>query len=497
MSEQDVSTSLAPDADATIPRIKLSETGYNGLRITNGIIIEEQNRVFRGYQLNKVVAEMRTNPVVQAAFNVYRMMLSRVNWTVEAPIGATTEQLERAKFVQGCMDDMENSWGSFISDTLTYLEYGFSIQEKVFRRRLRKNGSRYNDGLVGLAKISPRSQDTVYRWNFSDDGRQVDSVEQSLSILQYTDQYEQLANTNRNTILIPREKFMLFTADATKGNPQGTSLLKGVYLAYKRLELMQDQEALNVAKDVSGIPFARLPPQYMAPDATPADAAVFVATQNILNNISEGKQRGIVFPSMFDQTSGQDMFSLSLLERKGIPSTNIDGIIRRYQTDILTALSCDVIRMGNDSTGSFSLASEKSNLLSLALDHRLKEIANVLNLELIPQIFALNGWTDEVLPKFVAGDVNDISLEEFSVFIQRVKAVGMIEVDRAWLNLVRKVAGIPQLPADEPVNVEALNLGASQSKSGQGMASETGGLNGTGNSVSTVDNSVANNSNAA
>jgi phage gp29-like protein len=153
--------------------------------------------------------------------------------------------------------------------------------------------------------------------------------------------------------------------------------------------------------------------------------------------------------------------------------------------------------MGQDEGGSFSLADSKTNMLTLALSHRLGEIAEVLNTDLVPQLFALNGWTDEELPKFKAGDIEEVSMEEFSKLVQRVASVGLVEIDRPWLNKIREVAGIEPLPDDAPVDKEKLT-GAS-SNSGKGMEVGRSG-NGTakiGGKGSGKDSSAGNNENAA
>jgi hypothetical protein len=54
----------------------------------------------------------------------------------------------------------------------------------VLRRRLKKNGSKFNDGLVGIKKLAPRSQETIRGWVFSDDGADLIKVEQSLQQLE-------------------------------------------------------------------------------------------------------------------------------------------------------------------------------------------------------------------------------------------------------------------------------------------------------------------------
>jgi hypothetical protein len=221
-------TLLTSSSDAIIPRIKLGATGFSGLRTTNGYVIEEPSRAFRFPAMLKVVDEMRNNPTVATALSAYRLLMKRASWDVEAPIGASAEQIEHAKFIKTCLYDMDDSWANTVSNWFDYLEYGSHVSEKVFRRRLRKNGSKFDDGLVGLKCLSPRSRSSIQRWDFSDDGRELLGVEQTLRYMDKAYLYSDQLN-GRGYIYIPRDKFLLFTADGTLGNPEGNSILKATY----------------------------------------------------------------------------------------------------------------------------------------------------------------------------------------------------------------------------------------------------------------------------
>lgn len=460
---------LQPDKDAVIPRIRLNEQGFIGLKSTNGYIIEEPTRAFRYPAMLKVVDEIRLNPTVATALNAYRLLIRRAEWDVEAPVGASEEQLARAAFIKSCMSDMEDSWQNTVSSWLDYLEYGSHISEKVFRRRLKKNGSKYNDGLVGIRKLSPRARSSIQRWDFSPDGRKLLGVEQTLRYMDksylFADQLDE-----RGLIYIPREKFLLFTADSTLGNPEGNSILKAVYLAYKQLTILQDQELLSVAKNIQGILKITAPPKYFDPGASDSDKAVLAGYQAIINNYNAGTQRGLLVPAMTDPETKQAMFSYELMEFKG-QQQDVSAIIKRLQGDILTALNCDILKMGMDTAGSFSVQDGDSNILAISVTHRLQEMADVLNHDLIPQLFAMNGWDDTDLPKIVPKDISPASLEETSKFIQRVFSVGGMEIDRGVLNRIREIGGFPLKPEDDPVDVANLSttLAGKASSAGQGM----------------------------
>ena len=65
-------------------------------------------------------------------------------------------------------------------------------------------------------------------------------------------------------------------------------------------------------------------------------------------------------------------------------------------------------------------------MLAMGIEARLKEIQDVLNNDLIPWLYKMNGWRDTEMPKFVYGDLDETDLEVFSKAIQRIKAVGLI-----------------------------------------------------------------------
>lgn len=460
----------SPDSGSIIPRIKLGDVGFVGLKTTNGYIIEEPTRAFRYPAMLKVVDEMRNNPTVATALSAYKLLMKRAKWDVEAPVGASAEQIERAKFIKTCLDDMDDSWSNTVSSWFDYLEYGSHVSEKVFRRRLRKNGSKFDDGLVGLKRLSPRSRSSIQRWDFSEDGRELLGVEQTL---RYMDKAYMFSGQldERGFIYIPREKFLLFTADGTLGNPEGNSILKAVYLAYKQLSLLQDQELLSVAKSVQGILKITAPPRYFDPSATDSDKAVLAGYQAIINNYNAGTQRGLLVPAMTDPETKTPMFTYELMSASG-QQQDVGSIISRLQGDILTALNCDILRMGMTDAGSFSVQDGDSNILAISVTHRLQEMADVLNHDLVPQLFRLNGWTDTDLPKIVPQNISPVSLEEHSKWCQRVFSVGGIEIDRGVLNKIRVVGGFDELPEDQPVDVDILSttLAGKASSAGQGMA---------------------------
>jgi hypothetical protein len=476
-----VETTLKADDGIVIPRISLGETGFTGLRVINRHIIEEQQRVFRYPNFIKTVNEIRNNPTVGAAMNVYRMMISRVQWDVKPPVGATATDTARADAIRTMMHDMDHSWARFIEEVIPYLEYGFSVHEKVLRRRLRRKGSKFNDGLIGLKKLAPRSQDTIQGWLYSPNGGdELIGCEQTIRFMADPTTYFSKTD-DHGLIAIDRDKFLLFSASSTKGNPEGNSIYKNIYLAYKTLTLLQDQELVGISKDIQGILKITIPPRYLAPDAPPEDKAAVAGFQAIIDNYNAGTQRGLLVPGMVDPESKLPLFTYDLMESKGSAKYDTESIIRRLQGDILSALSVDILKLGAEGSGSFSLAESKSSILAIAIDYRLREIREVLNQDLMRTLYEANGWSTEKMASFDYSDVEDVSVESMGKFIQQTFSVGAIEADRTVMNRVRKIMGVAELPEDAPVDkdkIPANMVAVPATSAGDGMKPGTTG-NGT------------------
>ncbi len=471
-----------------IPRVKLGEIGVVGLRQANGRILEETHRELRFPQANKTFKRMSLDPTINSGLNLFKMMISRVEWKVDLGIEPDQGMRDRGEFLQQCMNDMEHSWRQMIQDACSSLTYGYAILEKVYRKRTWANGSKYNDGKIGLKKAPIRSQETINRWIFSRDGRELEGVQQCLAGIMTGggERYGLLLDNSTGMVDIPRKKFMLFRVDAERDNPEGNSPLRACYRAFKFRELIEEQETIGVTRDMNGMPTLYLPPRYMSEDASPAEKDIYEYYKRVIRNIQMNEQSGLILPQAFDPESRQPLFKFELTSTQGGKMYDTDTIIKRWDNKILQVLFADMLKLGQDQVGSYSLAGSKTNIMAMAIETRLQEIQDVLNRELVAQLFALNGVPPDVpLPQLVYGDLDNVDLDEFSKAIQRIGSVGGIERDREVMNKIREALNVVPLPADAPVEEDNI-------MGGQSQAGKAGVGNGASKTVSTRDNAAAN-----
>lgn len=473
-------------------RVKMGETGWIGLRQFEGIILEEMRKDLQFPRSNRTYQEMGEDATIASALSYFSMLVSKADWRILPPDNPTEDDLKKVKFLEQCMHDMDHSWYSFIKEITSMFTYGYGIQEKVFRRRRKSNGSKYDDGLVGIAKMPTRSQTTIYRWLFDDFGRNLTGVIQDTSFLM--DGYR-LANNNPygGQIQIDRNKFLLFRTDVSRDNPQGRSSLSKVYKAWRYRKQIEESEAVGITRGLGGIPRFDIPADYLKADATPDQVSTVEAFKNIGRNLQNNEQACIIMPKFYDD-QGNSLFDFELIGPPNASQYDTNQAIVRWDSKILQALFADVLQMGNSKSGNLNLADNKSSIAHMAVECYLKEIQDPLNNDLIPQLFALNGWDLDRLPTFEFSQIQQDDLDVLSKFIQRVASVGLITVSPENINKIAEWAGLPtKHPTDMPIEDLREMLTGYESGASEGM--EKGSGNGTADSAAGSDNSTSNNEN--
>ena len=467
-------------------RFKLGEIGNLGLSVFGGVTDSELRSELNFPHSIKTYKTMSAHSAINSALTLFDNIVGKAKWNMVPPKDASEEEKRQCKIVEEMMHDMEGTWPEFIRDVLSMNMFGFSVHEKVYRKRYTSNGSKYNDGIIGWKKLPIRAQETIEKFIFSPDGNDILGVKQNLSGI--SDQYNRFSGRESKEVVLPRSKIMLFRSGKHRGDPFGKSPLRDAYLAWRFLTALEDLEATSVSKDVSGIPVLSIPPQYLSEDASPSQKAIKLYYENALRNLQMNQQTAFLLPLAYDEVSKQPLFKLELLSMDGKKAFDLNKIKDYYKNLIVTSLFSEINQIGQSQVGSFALGSLKNSMTGLAAQAMIKTIAEVLNKELIEQTYLLNNWNVARAGTLDFDGVEDVDLEQLSKSYQRYSSTGLLELDREVLNAVRESVGIDPLPIDLPPQTEILT--GSTSKSGAGFASPTG--IGTSTTVSGEDTSSNN-----
>lgn len=476
-----------------ISRWRLGEIGSVGLPIFNGVSKEEIKKELNHPNSVKTYKLMSYHSAINAPLNLYSNMVGKASYRFLPPKDATEEEKNQTEIVESMFSDMDHSISDFIEEAMTMTTFGFSVVEKVYRRRTTSAGSMYNDGYIGIKKLALRSQESIEKFIFDDNGNEVLGVKQNLVGL--NDPYQQYTGRKDLTVVMPRNKFMLFNLGRNRSNPYGTSPLRDVYCAWKYLQAIEELEAQSVVKDINGLPVLTLPAQYMSADASAEQKAIYANFQNMMRNLQQGSQSSMILPSTIDPESRQPLFGIQLLSQDGKKNFDLNAVKDYYRAMVFIGMGADVLLMGNTSVGSFALGSLKTTLTGSVAEMYIKRILQVINDDLIKQIYTENGWNPIRRCKMDYEGFDDVDLETLSKAIQRVGATGYLPKTLDVVNMVLNSLNVDPLPEDTTQEELDNILPDKSTKSGQGM--EQGLPSGTGDATGSSGNASDTNSDNA
>lgn len=420
------------------------EVGTSGLVQYGGKIQEDFLRQLQGRSGVANFREMSDNdPVVGAIMHAIEMLMRTVDWSVDASDVNDEEAVAYAEFVAGCMQDMSHSWDDTLSSIMSFLTYGFSVHEIVYKRREGQDAdtpSKFNDGLIGWKKLPIRGQSTIYDWDIDANGG-----------IHGLTQEQFLGETyGRNNVYIPIEKLLLFRTSTKYNNPRGRSVLRNAFLPWYYKTKIQEIEAIGIERDLAGMPVAMVPPQLLSDNATQAESAALNAIKELVRNIKRDEQEGIVFPLAYDPDTGNLAYDLKLLSTGGQRQFDTNAIINRYDQRIAMSVLADFILLGHQATGTQALSVSKIQLFLDSLSAWLRAISEVFNQHGVPRLMRLNGFDISKAPSINFQSPDNIDLGSLGTFIQQLAGAGApLFPDENLEGYLREVAGLPRLMAEE------------------------------------------------
>lgn len=421
-------------------KINQVPAGATGLKQSYGYVYEEFLKELSGQQAAMIYREMRDNdPVVGAMFFGLEMFMRRVGWFVDA--ATEDEKGEKdAEFLRECMDDMSHTWSDFVAEVMSMMEHGWSWFEELYKRRNGFQGtdenddpnSKYDDGRIGWRKMEIRSQESLDRWDFDEQGGIRGLFQRPAP--DYRERY------------VPIRKSLLFRTTSKKNNPEGRSILRNAYRPWYFKKRMEEIEGVGVERDLAGLPFAEVPAEMMRDDASDADKATLASIVEMVKNVRRDEQEGVVWPQSWDE-HGNPQYQFKLMASGGSRQFNTSEILTRYDNRIALVILSDFILLGNDSsTGSFAMATNKSGLFQSALSTWLDVVQDVLNNYAVPRLFRLND-IEGPYPQIRHDEVQKPSLADLATFVSALTGAGAQLFPDAELE--NHFRGLAQLPKRE------------------------------------------------
>jgi hypothetical protein len=401
----------------------------------------------RGLNATRTFREMKDNdPVIGAILMAFEMLLRAAEFRVEA--ANDSPEAEEAKlFVEQCFEDMEGTVDDFLAEVLTFLPFGFSVFEVVYKIRGGRNTSdttrysQFDDGRYGVQKLAPRAQWTIDRF-LTDANGAITGVRQTALTLKM------------GSVEIPIEKLLHFRTSTINNDPSGRSILRNAFTSYHYASHIQMIEAIAVEREMNGIPVGRIPSEYLADSATAAQQGFTNAFKKILRDVKFNDQGFILIPSdVYENDDGSKtsipMVQFDLVTAKGTRAIPTGDVILRHQQNIARSVLADFLMLGSGDKGSFALSKSKTDLFLAAAAGYTEAISSVLNRQLLTRLWELNGFDPDLMPSIAFGDIAPVDLAELGAFVRDIAGAGMpLFPDDDTENTIRRAAGFPEKTMD-------------------------------------------------
>lgn len=473
------------------------ELGNLGIKIDFNAIYNDSLRDLQYPNCLKTFDEMARSSVIASTLAAINTIASQVNFFLE-PYNQTQTHKDRKEFTEQCLfKDMETPFNQVLKDYLTSNQYGFAVLEKVFRFRYEKDGSIYNDGRIGIKYLPFRSQKSIVDYVYDDDNRKLLYLVQEQIINRRNNILGSInTSTLRPTVNLPIERILFFKVNQSSLYPFGKSPFSDAYTSWRVLEELRSIETTSANKNLNGIPYLKLPSGVMDEDEDDVTSVERrKALDRGLSRISTGEQSYIKLPS--DRYSadegGAALYEFGVVSGSSSHLTALSSIISRYKNEVFQAMCADVLIIDDGQSASSSLTTNKQDMLNMFVEARIKEFLDVINQDLIPDLFSRNGWDKTKLPVVKYGRIEKLTIAELAKAIQQLSATQTIPITAENTNYMAEIFGFPtRVPNDitfeELTKIRGYGLDM-QSRSGDGMT--TAG-EGTSNTVSGRDETAAN-----
>lgn len=427
--------------------------GYVGAAISGGFqqssgrYDTEFNPNLKGDRLQKKVTEMRENDGTFGTCVAISMALfCAVPWVFKSRSDSPRGRRE-VEFGEQVWSDMVHDPQDVHTDVYSFVWHGFDLHEIMLKRRNgpvfnpktgqkdRLRSSKFSDGRMGIADLSPRLQASVKEWKWDEDG-----------YLSHVIQKRQFGKPPTDPI--PIEKFLHVRTENAGDNPEGRSFYRSLIRAYELKKKIEELEGVGAFKEVAGVIVGRLPWIYMQKDVPTAYSAALDLFKNNLSGFQRGQHEYILWPSSRDDMGKDTGFGIETLPGS-MSKYNLDAIIKRWDHRIASLFNMGFIDYGSGGEGgNRALSVDQTSLYEHTLNRVVMTAGKAINKQVFEPLWDINGVPDEFRADLVPGPIARKDLEKFTSNMQRLIDCGALTSDTSMEVFTRDEMSYP--PMDDP-----------------------------------------------
>ena len=392
------------------------------------------NNAFNTYR------EMKLDGVISGSVSFIKAVLSKGDVKIAYHAKSTEKEKKVIDALNTSLNNMEDyDKKRLITNWLQILDYGCSLNELVYERK---------GGVFVFKTISPIHLTTVNKFEMQGGSLKRLKLEQA-------ENDGLVVNVGKQPNTISGDKVLFFRLEPDADFPLGKSLFYGAYTAWKAKKIMQEYEAIGVAKNLSGVLDVKVPSEYINKYfSDPAsDEAIYVA--NLLQqaeNLHAGKG-SYILSSSDTSPNGIHLFEVTTVGGNGgnAQNYNVGQAIARYNNEIQLSLQSTVLSMGVEGAGSLALSSDMVNLLTLFIENIQQTISHEFR-KAVKLAFKLNGIETDNIPTLEWDKVQPLSWDDFTKGWQRLLQAGGVTPTEDLEAYFRTTGEAPKADYSKPLN---------------------------------------------
>lgn len=424
---------------------ELEILGSTGLKHSHGYVLEEFLRRLAGHKATALYEEMSKNSsTVGALLFITESLARQVEWRVVAASDKPRAVKEK-EFLEGALfEDMSLTWPELLTEILSFLPFGWSFTELVYKRRQGPDNpdpskrSIFTDNRYGWRKIEIRAQQSLHKWEISpEDG--------SILGMWQIDPY----NPRKSQTFIPIEKALLFRTKRQRNNPEGVSILRTAVVDYFFLKRIQEIEAIGIDREFAGLPHMEMPIEYLNAAPGSKHANLRKKVEDMLASIRTDERAFIIVPPEMDRDNKPTGWKFRLVSTGGRRAIDTHATKNYYKQGIFQSALAQFLQLGFDGMGSHAQVRESVSTFGTALGGHLDAIAAVFNRFAIPRLMKLNGIERKYWPRLEHGKVEGPSMAELANSVSKLVATEVMRPDDKLENRMREKLDLPVLSEEE------------------------------------------------
>lgn len=385
--------------------------------------------------------EMKLDGVISGSVSFIKSLVSKSGFEIVASVGASSKEKALVAQLNKSLNNLDGfTKPRLLGQWLSSIDYGCSLNEVV----LHDVG-----GFKVFKEISPIHLSSIERFEMK--GNKLNKLH-----LNTPENDGLIQQTLKPQASIDGAKLLFFRIEADSDFPLGKSLLYGAYSSWRAKKILQEYEAIGVAKSLSGVLQVKVPSEYLNKYFNEPNSDEALHVSSLLDQaemLHAGKGSYIVIPS--DTTdNGVDLFRVMPVSAETNSNSNVGESIQRYNTEIQLSLQSMVLSIGSSGGGSFALSDNSTYLLSLFIDSIQKSLSSEL-VKMVKTIMTLNGITPDNDPSIKWEEVQPLDWDDFTRGWSRLLSAGGVTATEELETFLRNEGNAPEADYGKKLETES------------------------------------------